>query len=316
MRAPSCADGNDRQEAHAQERAGRAPRPTESRRSMFASKTAAGRRSVAACAPRVRCLAAIALAACAAALAMAAPPALAADTTIFGTDVPATPAASDRSAAQLGVRFTSSQAGEVTGVRFFKSSTNTGSHVGALWSAAGTQLASVTFTGETTSGWQTARFSSPVLIQAGTTYLATYNAPKGRYASDAGYFSNGRTKVSGPLTATGSAYENASSSTFPANTDQDSNYYVDVLFSAAAPSGPTAAFSATPSAPSVGASVTFDARSTTCPAGGCTYSWEDDGPDGPGGIQWPLGSGSVLTRSFAAVGTKWVRLNVTDAAGA
>ena len=39
-------------------------------------------------------------------------------------------------------------------VRFYKAAANTGSHTGSLWSATGTQLATVTFSGETASGWQ------------------------------------------------------------------------------------------------------------------------------------------------------------------
>ena len=45
--------------------------------------------------------------------------------------------------------------GTVTGVRFYKAAANTGTHIGSLWSATGTQLASATFTNETASGWQT-----------------------------------------------------------------------------------------------------------------------------------------------------------------
>ena len=49
-------------------------------------------------------------------------------------------------------------------LRFYKSAANIGSHVGNLWSTAGTLLATVTFSGETASGWQQANFRTPVLI--------------------------------------------------------------------------------------------------------------------------------------------------------
>ena len=39
-----------------------------------------------------------------------------------------------------------------------------------------------TFTNETASGWQTAYFSNPVPITAGTTYVACYYAPNGHYS--------------------------------------------------------------------------------------------------------------------------------------
>ena len=62
------------------------------------------------------------------------------------------------------MKFTSEVFGTVTGVRFYKVSANTGTHIGSLWSASGTLLASATFTGETASGWQQVNFSTPVQI--------------------------------------------------------------------------------------------------------------------------------------------------------
>ena len=48
---------------------------------------------------------------------------------------------------ELGVKFTPEENGFVTGVRFYKAPANTGTHVGSLWSASGTLLASATFAG-------------------------------------------------------------------------------------------------------------------------------------------------------------------------
>src|SRR5207237_6661108 len=41
---------------------------------------------------------------------------------------------------ELGVRFSSEQAGFITGLRFYKSTNNTGTHLGHLWSNTGTPL--------------------------------------------------------------------------------------------------------------------------------------------------------------------------------
>ena len=52
--------------------------------------------------------------------------------------------------------------GQITGIRFYKSGGNLGTHTGSLWAATGgSPLATATFTNETASGWQTATFSSP-----------------------------------------------------------------------------------------------------------------------------------------------------------
>jgi hypothetical protein len=83
--------------------------------------------------------------------------------------VPGTPADSDPSAVEVGVKFRSDLPGQITAVRFYKGSGNSGTHVGNLWSANGTNLGSVTFTGETATGWQTATFATPITISADTT---------------------------------------------------------------------------------------------------------------------------------------------------
>ena len=105
----------------------------------------------------------------------------------------------DASAVELGVKFQSSVAGTVSGIRFYKSSQDTGIHTGELWSSTGTKLATVTFTNETASGWQTATFSSPVTMTPGATYTASYHTNVGHYSNTGNYFTANVT--SGPLTA-------------------------------------------------------------------------------------------------------------------
>lgn len=78
---------------------------------------------------------------------------------------------------------------------------------------------------------------------------------------------------------------------------------------------PVAAFTDSPDPSAPGQAVTFDATTTTCDDTPCTYVWEDDGPDGAGGTQWPLGTGQTLSFTFQDPGTKSVRLTVTDVDG-
>ena len=58
------------------------------------------------------------------------------------------------SSVEVGVEFRSDIDGYVTAIRFYKAAGNTGTHVGNLWDATGTRLATATFTGESASGWQ------------------------------------------------------------------------------------------------------------------------------------------------------------------
>lgn len=180
------------------------------------------------------------------------PPPPAGATSIWGGVVtPATAAANDTSAVNLGVQFTSAMAGQITGIRFYKGAGNTGAHVGSLWSATGALLAQATFSGETATGWQRLNFAAPVPITAGTTYTASYHAPVGRYASNTGY---AWPAVAPPLTATAGTFAYAPTSAYPTLTWNASNYWVDVDFVAGATPPPP------PPPPAVGtASLTWDA---------------------------------------------------------
>lgn len=159
----------------------------------------------------------------------------AAPLSILPTNVtPATITDSDTAAVELGMKFRSSVATTVTGVKFYKGPQNTGTHTGSLWSKSGTRLATVTFTNETANGWQTAYFASPVNIAANTTYVISYFAPKGRYSSTTNYFATARTNDTLTALANGTdggngVYKYASKSGFPNQTYQASSYWVDVI---------------------------------------------------------------------------------------
>jgi hypothetical protein len=138
----------------------------------------------------------------------------------------------------VGVKFTSDEPGLITGIRFYKASTNTGVHVGDLWSASGQLLATATFTNETASGWQQVNFSTPVEITAGTTYVASYHTNVGHYSASSGYFNAFsydnpplHAPVNGGSSGGNGVYVYSASDAFPTNTYNGGNYWVDVVFS-------------------------------------------------------------------------------------
>ena len=138
--------------------------------------------------------------------------------------------ASDTSAVNLGLQFRASTSGNVTGVRFYKYSDNTGSHTGSLWSSTGTLLASGTFSGESASGWQELVFTTPVAITAGTTYVVSYHTDAGHYAITSNGLASAVTNP--PLTAlaSGGVYAYGSANLFPSNSFNASNYWVDAVY--------------------------------------------------------------------------------------
>ena len=173
------------------------------------------------------------------------------------------------SAVELGVKFRSDVPGQVVGVRYFKTSGNTGAHTGTLWSATGQPLATVTFAAESATGWQEAAFSSPVTVQPGTTYIASYHTNTGNYATGTSFASAGVDTP--PLHALrdgvdglNGVYAYGTGGVFPTNSWQSANYLVDVLFTSTAPQDTTAPSitATTPAADAAGASRDADVTAT------------------------------------------------------
>ncbi|MGN6404812.1 DUF4082 domain-containing protein [Sinomonas sp.] len=206
--------------------------------------------------------------------------------TVFPTSAtPVTANSGDTNGVELGMKFQTSTAGQITGVRFYKGSQNTGTHVGNLWGSDGTKLATVTFVNETGSGWQQAYFSTPVSVSANTTYVVSYYAPNGNYSYTGNGFANAQGAA--PITGLASAgsggngvYTYGGTSAFPSGSYNATNYWVDAVFNPGSPAAP-AVLSTSPSQGATGVSgtssvsVTFDqavdtssATFTLTPSGG------------------------------------------------
>ena len=228
--------------------------------------------------------------------------------------MPAQPAATKGRPIEVGVKFRSEASGYVTGLRFYKGAANRGVHVGHLWASNGALLASATFVNESGSGWQTVNLASPVLINAGTTYIASYYSSSGYFAFSPNYFTSG--VDNGPLHAMAAGVEGPNgvyafgSSAFPTS-GSTHNYWVDVVFNPVVASGtgvpPAPSVSQEQSVPGISASTNITATfgegrlppassSTPAPAGPLSpsatgtapvtaaaplLSSADEGPGGP-----------------------------------
>lgn len=144
---------------------------------------------------------------------------------------------------EVGMKFKSEISGYATGVRFYKTAVMTGAHTGNLWGANGALLATVSFSGESASGWQEMSFGTPVSITAETLYTVSMFAADGRYSYTTNYF--GSTVTNYPLRAPaqGSAdaadatdqrgqgvFNDGNTSAYPTFTFNQANYWVDVAF--------------------------------------------------------------------------------------
>lgn len=151
-----------------------------------------------------------------------------------------TPTVTDESgdslSVEVGVKFQVDVSGFITGMRFYKGATNTGTHVGTLWSTNGTALGTATFADESATGWQEVSFSSPIPVAAETTYVASYHATGGHYAHDDHYFTSS-SQDNGPLHALqdgsdggNGVFKYGATPTYPSGAFNSQNYWVDVNF--------------------------------------------------------------------------------------
>ncbi len=149
---------------------------------------------------------------------------------------------------ELGMKFRTTVAGSIKGIRFFSSNEPSGIYTGHLWNASGELLDSVVFTNVKPNSWQEALFNSPVVVSPNNTYIVSYHTT-GYYASTAGglknTITNGSLVVPGDSVAGGNGlYMYGPSGSFPVYSYNAANYWADVVF-----------------APDAGASLTFELTS-------------------------------------------------------
>jgi len=202
-------------------------------------------------------------------------------------EAPANPADTDAVPTELGTKFRASVAGTITAIRFWKSTTNTGTHVGSLWTGGGTLLGRATFAGESASGWQEVALATPVAITANTTYLVSYHTDTGHYASDVHGFDTAVDRP--PLRALANGedgpngvYLYTTNPAFPNQTFTAENYWVDVRLETAPPD------SVAPVISGVAATPNGD--------GTATVTWSTDEP-ATSRVDWGTSSASLTSNT-------------------
>lgn len=152
--------------------------------------------------------------------------------TMWGTSKPkAVKQVKNSRAMEVGTRFTANATGKITGVRFYKVAGMKGTHTGTLWNSKGKKLASVTFRSETSSGWQTARFSKAVNVKKGQKLTVSLHIPKGgRYAKTAKQPKKTKNAALKLRSTTRSGVYRSTSKVAHPTTTTKAQYWVDVTF--------------------------------------------------------------------------------------
>lgn len=161
----------------------------------------------------------------------------AADQSLFSVQTPAAVGLRDGVNYELGMKFTATAAGLIKGIRFYKSPGETGTHTGKIYSSSGVLLASVVFSNETASGWQTQSLATPYAIAANTQYTVSVNTGNQYYVAT----NNGlATQISSAnlrnVVGANGVYGPVGSR--PTQSWLNSNYFRDVVFEANATAPP------------------------------------------------------------------------------
>ena len=153
------------------------------------------------------------------------------------TAAPTVSSANDPNSIEVGLKFESTTAGYVTGIRFYKGSDNTGTHIGHLLDAHGNLLATATFTDESDSGWQQVNFSSPVAIAGRTLFTSPPTFPLMAPSPSTALTLPRSETVNGPLRALNSpesggngVFVYGSNGGSPTVSFNSANYWVDIVF--------------------------------------------------------------------------------------
>jgi len=230
------------------------------------------------------------------------------------TAVPTAADAGPYSPLEVGVQFRADSDGYITGIRFYKSAANTGTHLGNLWNTSGALLASATFTSESASGWQQVNFSNPVAITANTAYVASYHTTVGHFSMDQNYFATSGVD-STPLhalpnvgPAADGVYAFANTSAFPADAYNSSNFWVDVVFNYNA-GAPSPLSVSTVSLPNGTQSVPYN-QSLVAVGGTAPYSWSLPSGTLPSGLT--LSASGQIFGTPTILGTSSFTVQVTD----
>jgi hypothetical protein len=127
---------------------------------------------------------------------------------------------------EMGTKVVPSATTELVALRFYKDAGETGTHIGRVWSASGTQLAQVTFQNESASGWQRQALANAITLTAGQTYTVSVGLNTKYVLTTSGLAT---AITSGPLSSVvgSNGVYNVTAGSFPTSSWNNSNYFVD-----------------------------------------------------------------------------------------
>lgn len=151
---------------------------------------------------------------------------------ISDTSTPQILAHTDTSKVELGLTFSPTTTGTLSGVQFYQNATNSGVTSASVWSSTGALLQRVTVNPSAPVGWRTIPVN--VELTAGSTYTVSVFDSNGRMPVSADVFDRARTVEGIALAKDAGVYRYRSTSAFPSDGADAHSFLVDVVFTSTA----------------------------------------------------------------------------------
>jgi hypothetical protein len=130
---------------------------------------------------------------------------------------------------ELGVKVEVTSPTQLTALRYYRASSESGTHTARVWTAAGSLIGSTTFQSDAGPGWKEQALATPISLTPGQVYVVSVGFNSYYSATQFGLQTPA---VSGPLrsvaVATNGVYGDAAG-LFPTSSYRSSNYFVDLV---------------------------------------------------------------------------------------
>jgi hypothetical protein len=130
---------------------------------------------------------------------------------------------------EMGMKIAVSQPAQLTALRFYKSAGEGGTHIGRVWAADGSPIAQVTYTNETSTGWQQQSLATPIQLTPGQVYVVSVGINDVYSVNTSGLAS---ALTSGPLSSVDDGANGVygqAAGLFPTEHWSESNYWIDAV---------------------------------------------------------------------------------------
>ncbi|MCC2032695.1 DUF4082 domain-containing protein [Microbacterium allomyrinae] len=213
---------------------------------------------------------------------------------------------------EVGLQFSPTTSGTLSGVQFYQNATNSGVTSASVWSSTGTLLTRVAVNPSAPVGWRTVPVN--VRLEAGRTYTVSVYDSNSRFPATENVFTTARTTAGLSTPANAGVYRYTSASAFP-STGEAYSFLVDAVFTsdAAAPTPVPVATSAPAATPTPSATPT----PTPTPTPTATVAPEQPAADpetetavyGPDGTHWPANTPRADAARVVNVAATWTAIS-------